>query len=327
MTILPALFAASVINAQVISNLNTDSNQNISKGAEGILSTMSEGTIGEMDYANDNLIFNWTKELGLEDIEEERSAEAQESLDMAIRTAEGLDLKQLVGSLSEMQASLPCLPSPEGIDMFLLTYEGICIYSAIDNPVYMIDLCDEAIKWIRYYAFDKRNYTKAIFKRYSEWEGFLKTYFDRNGVPPELTEICLVESGCTYRAVSSAGAVGMWQIMPETGRNNGMTINRYRDDRTDPMISTEVAVKILKKNYLLTGDWTLAIASYNCGAGRITPYLKNGKTVTWESVISKLPMETQKYIPRLFALHYVWTYRDKLGLEITDTKTSSGSLT
>lgn len=203
------LIPASLTHAQIISTLGTGTLDETAYSASGIVSTMDEGTINDMDYANDDLILNWTKIMGTEDIVEKRSAEAQRNLDAAVRVAGGLDIRSLKGTLADMQKDLPVMLSSEGIDMFLLTYEGICIYSAIDEPVYMIDMCDEAIKWIRFYAYDRRKYTEAIFKRYTKWEPLLKKYFDSCNIPNELTELCLVESGCTYRAVSSAGAVGM----------------------------------------------------------------------------------------------------------------------
>lgn len=103
----------------------------------------------------------------------------------------------------------------------------------------------------------------------------------------------------------------MWQIMPATGRRHGLVIDDTRDDRLDPSLATPAAADILKANYELTGNWTLAAASYNCGPARMkrTPQ----GILTWDAVKDKLPEETRHYIPSLIAMHYVWTYRKELG--------------
>lgn len=105
----------------------------------------------------------------------------------------------------------------------------------------------------------------------------------------------------------------MWQIMPATGEGWGMTITSVTDDRLDPVKSTQVAAKILAKNFTYTNDWTLAIASYNCGPGRVQKVQKACNTIEWLELKYRLPKETQQYIPALLAIHYVWNYRDKLG--------------
>ena len=132
-------------------------------------------------------------------------------------------------------------------------------------------------------------------------------------IQPELSELCLIESGCTYEAESSAGAMGMWQIMPATGRSFGLEVTSFKDDRKDPVLSTQAAAKILLANYHKLGEWTLAAAAYNCGSGRIRAELKRGNQ-DWEHMKGSLPKETSQYIPSLLAIHYVWTYREQLNL-------------
>lgn len=306
-----SLAVSSLVNAQVISSLD-----DVSRGAErpskSIISDLQSGTIDDVAFAADSIIFNWTRELNPD---MERSAELQAALDKASGTAARLNIPVSGNAnLSALLAGLPHLYDEQGIDLFMLTKEGIFIYSMVDSPVYQIDVSDEVVKWVRLYAYDRRAYTKSIFNRYAKWEPILKAHLAEKGVPQELSELVLVESGCTYRAVSPAGAVGMWQIMPETGRGYGMVINSKHDDRNDPWKSTIVAAKILLNNYRRLGDWTFATAAYNCGAGRMMRYVSPSRHSVWESVCPYLPKETQAYIPRLCALHYVWKYRVELGL-------------
>jgi membrane-bound lytic murein transglycosylase D len=96
----------------------------------------------------------------------------------------------------------------------------------------------------------------------------MERIFRQFGLPPELVTLAQVESGFQTRAKSSAGACGIWQFTRATGAKY-MKISRYRDDRLNPIRSTEAAAKLLRSNYDLLGDWPLAITAYNYGTGGI----------------------------------------------------------
>lgn len=269
----------------------------------GVVTTTGEGAIKEDEYGADGIIFEWTQTLK----DFERFDGAKE-IDRKVETS--------AIRFSRQNGQMPALPEiidENGIDLFLLTKDGITIYMAMDAPSFLQETDDDLVKWIRYYAYQKRNYTARLFKRYEQWEARIKDEFSNRGVPEEIAELCMVESGCTYEAVSPVGAVGMWQIMPETGRAYKLTINQFLDERKNPQISTEVAGKILRNNYNRIGEWTLSIAAYNCGSGRILNLMKKTGP-SWERMKPHLPKETQQYIPSLLAIHYVWKYRDKFNL-------------
>ncbi|HUY27603.1 MAG TPA: transglycosylase SLT domain-containing protein [Candidatus Binataceae bacterium] len=94
----------------------------------------------------------------------------------------------------------------------------------------------------------------------------MERIFSQAGLPPELVTLAQIESGFESRAHSSAGACGIWQFTRATGRKY-LRITRYRDDRLNPIRSTEAAAKLLRYNYNVLGDWPLAITAYNYGAG------------------------------------------------------------
>lgn len=270
---------------------------------------MDEGLIDDSTYAAEGIFIDWSGQFA----EMERTAAVtEEEIQDRIRTDGTGSLHHSFRTRTGAEYNLPEIMSPDGTDLYMLTQEGITIYMALDAPIYFQEITDEVVRLVRYYAYTKKDYTRSMFRRYEGWEQYLKRYFESQGIPEELTELCLVESGCTYTALSSAGARGMWQIMPSTGRSYGLSINEAKDDRNDPVLSTIAAAKILKANYNLVGEWTLAAASYNCGAGRIKKYADSG--MQWDQIRPALPKETQRYIPALLALHYVWTYRDRLGL-------------
>ena len=272
-----------------------------------VITTMEEGTLDGNEYGASGIIDNWNNILkDFEKFEDKKEIEAK-----AANFDKG-DIRQFVRPDGRM-INLPQIFDENGVDLFVLTTEGIYLYLAMSNPVYHQEPDDDIIKWIRYYAYEKRKYTQRIFARYQKWEPLIKQYFATKGIPEELAELCLIESGCTYGAVSPVGATGMWQIMPETGRAYGLVINSERDDRRDPVLSTQAAADILLANYRRVGEWTLAAAAYNCGSGRILRHIGRGQD-TWEKMKPGLPKETRQYIPGLIAIHYVWTYRDKLAL-------------
>jgi membrane-bound lytic murein transglycosylase D len=94
----------------------------------------------------------------------------------------------------------------------------------------------------------------------------MERIFSSAGLPPELVTLATVESGFYSRAKSSAGAVGIWQFMRDTGKQY-MRITRYHDDRLDPDAETRAAAALLRANYDALGSWPLAITAYNYGTG------------------------------------------------------------
>jgi hypothetical protein len=94
----------------------------------------------------------------------------------------------------------------------------------------------------------------------------MERIFQGAGIPPELVTLATVESGFYSKAKSSAGAVGIWQFMPSTGKQY-MRITRYHDDRLDPATATHAAASLLRSNYDALGSWPLAITAYNYGTG------------------------------------------------------------
>ena len=211
------------------------------------------------------------------------------------------------------QVQVPTLYNKEGIDMSLLTKDGISIHMIALQPVFYQETSDDLIKWIRFYGYKNRNYTKRIFEKYQKWEPYLQACFQKYNVPKEIAILCLIESGCSYDIKSSVGAAGMWQLMPATARELGLTLDNKKDDRTDPVLSSAAAANILVKNYTELRDWTLAIAAYNCGLNRVGKCIEKAESTLWNDVCKFLPYETQQYIPALLAIHYTWNYRKELG--------------
>lgn len=133
--------------------------------------------------------------------------------------------------------------------------------------------------------------------------------FDQYDMPLELTAMAVIESALNPKAVSRARAKGMWQFMYSTAKRYGLTINSYVDERFDPIASAHAAARYLRDSYLIFGNWTLAIASYNCGAGNVNKAIRRsgGSKDFWE-IYPYLPRETRGYVPSFFAALYAMRY-------------------
>lgn len=133
--------------------------------------------------------------------------------------------------------------------------------------------------------------------------------FDKYDLPLELTAMAVIESALNAKAVSRARAKGMWQFMYSTAKRYGLTINSYVDERFDPIASADAAARYLRDSYLIFGDWNLAIASYNCGAGNVNKAIRRagGSTDFWE-IYPYLPRETRGYVPSFYAALYAMRY-------------------
>lgn len=139
--------------------------------------------------------------------------------------------------------------------------------------------------------------------------------FNRYGLPEELKVMAVIESALNPTATSRAGAKGIWQFMHNTGKNYGLKINSFVDERMDVMKSVDAAARYLRDSYKVFGDWCLAIASYNCGPGNVNKAIKRagGKQDFW-SVYPYLPRETRGYLPAFVGALYAMTYYKEYGI-------------
>lgn len=137
------------------------------------------------------------------------------------------------------------------------------------------------------------------------FEEALETY----GLPLELKYLPIIESALNPTAKSSAGAAGLWQFMPSTGKQYGLETNSLVDERLDPQKSTYAAARCLSDLYKVFGDWTLAIAAYNCGPEKINKAIHRakGEKDYWQ-IYPYLPQETREYVPAFIAANYIMTY-------------------
>lgn len=139
--------------------------------------------------------------------------------------------------------------------------------------------------------------------------------FNKYDLPEELKAMAVIESAMNPLAVSRAGAKGMWQFMYSTAKIYGLHIDSFVDERLDPIKSAEAAAQYLQDSYEIFGDWNLAIASYNCGAGNVNRAIRRsgGKRAFWD-IWPYLPRETRGYVPAFVGALYTMTYYKEHGI-------------
>lgn len=157
----------------------------------------------------------------------------------------------------------------------------------------------------KYISFNSLPKTKGRAQFYFY---FFKEKLKEYRLPEELKYLAIIESNLNAKAISPAGAKGLWQFMPKTGAQYGL----YENDKIslffDPIASTDAACRYLKDLYEQFNDWELALAAYNCGPGRISKLIKKTGRKTFWSLLPYLPRETQNYVPSFLAVKYIFDF-------------------
>lgn len=137
----------------------------------------------------------------------------------------------------------------------------------------------------------------------------------RQNVPLEIKYLAVVESALNPKAVSRVGATGLWQFMFQTGKQYGLDINTYVDDRSDPLKASDAAALYMSNMYKIFGDWDLVLASYNSGPGNVAKAIRrSGGQQNFWNIRKHLPKETQGYVPAFLATMYIYEYHKEHGI-------------
>lgn len=241
---------------------------------------------------------------GVDDEEEQSAGEVEDVADGCVVPVDPETLEDM-----ELLSDVDKLP-PED--------EGITAVEA--DQVYDISVVkNEKVRYfIDYYA----NRGSRGFRRWLERSGrylpMMQAIFTEEGLPRDLAYLAMIESGFNEKACSRANAVGPWQFMAGTGKMYGLQNEWWRDERRDPVKSTIAAARHLRDLYeRFEGDWNLAIAAYNAGAGKVGQAIRNsGSRDFWQlSREGHLHTETRNYLPKLFAVLHIAKNPAKYGFE------------
>ncbi len=165
----------------------------------------------------------------------------------------------------------------------------------------------------------ERKYFEETYRLSGLYRGMIVEELKKAGVPEELSWLPLIESWFRTRALSRARALGMWQFISSTGYRFGLKRDRWVDERMDPFKSTQAAIKYLTELHGFFGEWTTALAGYNCGEITVQnvirtqhiDYLDN----FWD-LYARLPVETARYVPRLIAALLIINNPEKYGFNL-----------
>lgn len=163
--------------------------------------------------------------------------------------------------------------------------------------------------FIDVYAVQKRNKTARILGLADVYFPMFEQCLDKYNMPLELKYLAVVESALNPTAGSHAGAKGLWQFMYGTGKVYKLNSTTLVEDRFDPLKSTEAACQHLQDLYDTFGDWFLALAAYNSGAGNVRKAIKRaGGIKNYWAIWPFLPRETRGYVPAFIAVNYIMNY-------------------
>ena len=144
----------------------------------------------------------------------------------------------------------------------------------------------------------------------------MEQQLDRFQIPLELKYLSIVESALNPKARSRSGATGLWQFMYPTGKEYGLKVTSYIDERQDPLKSTIAACAYFEKLYNMFGDWDLVLAAYNGGPGTLKRAIAKTEFASYWDLRPYLPKETQEYVPKFIAISYAMTFYKEHEIEI-----------
>jgi membrane-bound lytic murein transglycosylase D len=217
-----------------------------------------------------------------------------------VEQSEQITAEQLPDVAEQLQQVVANLPEPEP-DLISRMVNGFSMKFSHDKRV---------IRELNWYSAHP-GYIQRIQERAEPYLHFILEEMEKRDIPGEIALLPAVESAFRPFAYSPGRAAGMWQFIPSTGRYFGLKQNWWYDGRRDVVSSTRAALDYLKRlNKQFDGDWELALAAYNSGAGTVRNAIrrneKRGKPTDFWSL--KLPDETSAYVPRLLALSEIFRH-------------------
>ena len=196
----------------------------------------------------------------------------------------------------------------------------------LPNTVLPLEVDARVEKWMRRFLTDQRETYETFLARESAFAAIIRGKLRKREMPEDLLYLAMIESGFSTRATSRVGAGGVWQFMSPTAKEYGLRVDRWVDERRDPVRATDAALDYLQWLYDRYGSWYLAAAAYNAGFGRVdralkkhnaacalmsremdgraptaeTCFLRDDESTYWK-IVEDLPRETREYVPKIIA--------------------------
>lgn len=169
-------------------------------------------------------------------------------------------------------------------------------------------------KYVKYFSKNKkgRDFFVKAYSKIKLYENTIYKIFYEYDIPKEIIFVSMLESGFNPRIESSAGAVGLWQFMPSTGKIFDLQIDDWVDDRQDIEKSTLAAVKYFKSLRKKFRTWELALAGYNSGDLTVKRAVEKENSYDfWKLLSNNFPKQTKEYVPQIIALIHISENLDK----------------
>jgi membrane-bound lytic murein transglycosylase D len=174
-----------------------------------------------------------------------------------------------------------------------------------------------ARQFVNNYILENKECLYEIRQRSNSPFNTIDAIFSRYGLPIQLKYLAVIESELKTTAVSRVGAVGPWQLMPETAQLLGLTVNNAQDDRRNYYKSTKAAAIYLRDLYSEFGDWLLVLAAYNCGPAPVNRAIRQSGSRNFWALQYYLPAESRAHVKKFIAAHF---YFEQQGGVTTFTK-------
>lgn len=244
---------------------------------------------------------------------------------VAAAAPEGPALPALTEVVLDAQAAREFQSGP---DLDLEDPQGVSMRS-LSMPGLRIPVTRRTMRYVRFFAREDsgRSAFMTRYQRAGRYRRGIEHMLREAGLPEELVWLAGIESGFDPRATSPAGAVGLWQFMPETGMLYGLDQSQFVDERRSIPRSTTAAVAHLRDLYERFGRWDLALAAYNCGTDGVLRAMQGvaerrdaserEKPITFADLAAArlIPEETANYVPQISAFAIVAQNRDRFALD------------
>lgn len=178
-----------------------------------------------------------------------------------------------------------------------------------------MELNDEVKKFITYFSTRHKSHFQRYLKRAEFYFPMVERVIAEEGMPPEIINLAIVESGVNPHAHSRANALGMWQFIKPTGKMYDLEGNQWFDERRNLEKSTRASMRFLKSLYETYGDWYLALSAYNAGGGKVNRSIKQAKSKDFWKVRKYFRRETKEYAPRFVAATIIAMNPERFGFE------------
>jgi membrane-bound lytic murein transglycosylase D len=165
----------------------------------------------------------------------------------------------------------------------------------------------------------ERKLFQEAYQRSGFYRDMILEELRKEGLPEELSWLPMIESWFKIKALSKARALGLWQFISSTGYRFGLKRDRWVDERMDPVKSSRAAVKYLAQLHAFFGDWTTALAAYNCGEIRVQNCIRTQRVDYMDNfwdLYRQLPRETARFVPRFIAAVLIVNNPEKYGFSL-----------